>query len=107
MRIAEESFVAVSEEWGGAEGSPISLMDRVRARLLAGATLSSIAAGEGISLALAEIMVDDLERRGLAASADSLCSSGLGACGSGASPETMVTCAGCPLVPLRLAKRPG
>ncbi len=96
----------VTEELVGNAPPPVSLIDRVRARLIAGATLDSIAAGEGISPALAEIMVDDLERRGLAASAGSLCSSGLGACGSGSSPATAVTCAGCPLVPLRLSKRP-
>ena len=83
-----------------------SLVDRVRARLLAGATVEAIAAGEGISAALAGIMVDDLQRRGLAASASSLCASGLGACGSDApmkdlDADVRIHCAGCPLIPLR------
>lgn len=80
---------------------PPSLIDRVRARLLAGATTQSIAAGEGISPALAEIMVDDLQRRGLAATANSLCASGLGACAGGTGDDVRIHCAGCPLVPLR------
>ncbi len=76
---------------------PVPLIDRVRARLVAGATVRSIAAGEGISVELTEIMVDDLERRGLAASAGSLCSSGLGACGTGTAPQAAIACASCPL----------
>lgn len=78
-------------------GSAPSLVDRVRARLLGGSTTASIAKGEMISLALAEIMVDDLLRRGLAASATSLCASGLGACEGGDGEDVRVHCAGCPI----------
>lgn len=79
-----------------------SLQARVVARLQMGASTSAIAAAEGITPGLAEIIVDDLQRRGMAIDAQSLCASGLGACGGGPlSDEALVHCAGCPLVPLR------
>lgn len=78
-----------------------SMTDVVQAHLRTGATVQKIADAEGISSALVEIMVDDLERRGLAASANSLCASGLGACGTGEATDTALLCAGCPLASLR------
>lgn len=82
--------------------SRFSLSERVQAHLRTGATVQKIAHAEGINLILAEIIVDDLQRRGDALPAESLCSSGLGACGGGpTSEEVRLYCAGCPLVPLR------
>ncbi len=80
------------------------LVERVQARLRTGATVKAIAALEGISVPLATIIVEDLERRGVASPAESLCASGLGACGGGAGPDVSLHCAGCPLVPLRPRK---
>lgn len=74
-----------------------SLADRVLSHLKAGATIGAIASAEGVSTTFVTVMVDDFERRGLAISANSLCSSGLGACGTGLSDETALMCAGCPL----------
>lgn len=74
-----------------------SLADRVLARLKVGATVEAIANAEGVSKTFVTVMVDDFERRGLAISANSLCSSGLGACGTGVAEETPLMCAGCPL----------
>ncbi len=84
--------------------NPATLTERVRARLLTGATIDSIARLEGISPALAEIMVDELKRLGLVTAADTLCASGLGACHGGDSPEVRIHCSGCPLIPLRTSK---
>lgn len=80
---------------------PMSLIDRVVVRLRSGATVESISASEGITVALARLMVEDLERRGLLASAESLCASGFGACGGGDSDQVRLHCSGCPLAPLR------
>lgn len=87
----------------GTPAAPVtSLNGRVQAHLRAGASVQTIATAEGISVSLAEIMVEDLRRRGLATGAESLCASGLGACGGGQpSPQAALYCAGCPLVPLR------
>lgn len=81
--------------------NPPSLTERVKARLRAGATTQTIANLEGISPGLAELMVEDLKRRGMVMSAESLCASGLGACGGGDSDEVRLHCAGCPLIALR------
>lgn len=97
-----------AERGGGSTGSatllaeevsapPTSLAERVRLRLATGATIQSIAAAEGVSETFVSVMVDDFERRGLAARANSLCASGLGACGVGTSPEVALQCVGCPL----------
>lgn len=83
-----------------AKAESASLEDRVRARLRTGATTSSIAKLENISPELANLIVDDLTRRGLASPAETMCASGLGACGSGEGPEVALHCSGCPLVPL-------
>ena len=80
----------------------LSVTQRVEARLVRGATAAAIASAEGLSLALVEIVVDDLRRREALLPAASLCASGLGACGDGEPrPEILIQCAGCPLMPLR------
>ena len=65
-----------------------------------GVTVRAAAAEAGVSAALAEVMVDEMRRTGLLDSADTLCASGLGACGGGTSDEVRIHCAGCPMVPL-------
>lgn len=74
-----------------------SLVNRVAADLAEGMSIPGVAAREGISPELGQIIVDDLLRRGVLTSATSLCASGLGACSGGTSPTTKVACAGCPL----------
>ena len=81
-----------------------TLEDRVKRRLRAGATLLGVASAENISVALATIIVEDLTRRGLVSGAESLCASGLGACGGSQSEQTLIHCSGCPLVPMRQSK---
>ena len=76
---------------------PVSLTDRVVARLRTGATVESIAVNEGISSGLAQLMVDELRRLGVLMSAESLCASGLGACGGADNDQVRLHCAGCPL----------
>lgn len=71
---------------------------RLYVALRAGSTLTAAAAQAGVSLSMAQIMVDELERTGLLQRAESLCASGLGACGGGTSDEVKVHCAGCPIV---------
>ena len=78
-----------------------SLLDRVQARLRTGATVQSIARQEQISPALAQIMVEELSRSGRAMEANSLCASGLGACGGGIGDDVALHCAGCPLTALK------
>ena len=82
----------------------LPLEERVKARLVEGGTMAAVAASENISVGLATIIVEDLGRRGLVSPAESLCASGLGACGSGESDQIALHCAGCPLIPLRVAK---
>lgn len=71
---------------------------RLYVALRAGSTLNAAAAQAGVSLSMAQIMVDELERTGLLQRAESLCASGLGACGGGTSDEVKVHCVGCPIV---------
>lgn len=49
--------------------------------------MNAAAAEAGVSLALAEVVVDEMKRRGLLDRAETLCSSGLGVCGGGDSDE--------------------
>lgn len=63
--------------------------------------MDSIARQEQISPALAQIMVEELSRSGRVMEANSLCASGLGACGGGTGDAVALHCAGCPLIPLR------
>lgn len=83
-------------------GERLGVASRVQAHLRRGNTVAAIASAENLSPVLVEIIVDDLSRRGRLMPAESLCASGLGACGGGKSPEIALHCAGCPLVPLRL-----
>ncbi|MDY5589540.1 MAG: hypothetical protein SPF30_06275 [Arcanobacterium sp.] len=76
----------------------VSLTSRVLAELRAGKTASEVARALGISAVFVRVMAEHLQRAGLAQSAQSLCSSGLGACTPGPlSPEARVACASCPL----------
>lgn len=61
--------------------------------------MNAAAAEAGVSLALAEVVVDEMKRRGLLDRAETLCSSGLGVCGGGDSDEARLHCAGCPILP--------
>ena len=65
--------------------------------LRSGRTLAAAAVEADVPLALAEVMVDEMQRQGLLDSATALCASGLGACHGGDSEEVRVHCAGCPL----------
>ena len=79
-----------------------SVPQRIQARLRTGATTAAIAAAEGLNPILVDIVVDDLRRRGELLPAESLCASGLGACGTEeVTEDVLIHCAGCPLMPLR------
>ncbi len=88
----------------GVRGGTPTLEERVKARLFEGATIVGVAAAENISVGLATIIVEDLGRRGLVSPAESLCASGLGACGGGQGEQVAIHCAGCPLISLRPSK---
>lgn len=72
-------------------------LQRLLAEIGRGATVPAAAERAGIRPEIAELMVDYLERSGRLQSATSLCSSGLGACGTGTSDQVRIHCAGCPL----------
>jgi hypothetical protein len=72
-------------------------LQRLLAEIGRGATVPAAAERAGIRPEIAELMVDYLERSGRLQSATSLCSSGLGACGTGTSDQVKIHCAGCPL----------
>ncbi len=97
---------------GGGSNAPILASRRTPSRppgarqklyvaLRRGATLNAAAAQAGVDLAYAEIMCDEMKRQGLLDRAESLCASGLGACGGGTSDEVKIHCAGCPILPLK------
>lgn len=67
-----------------------------------GATVNAAAAFAGIRAELAELMVDEMKRQGLLDRAETLCASGLGACGGGTSDEVKIHCAGCPIIGISL-----
>lgn len=71
---------------------------RLYVALRQGATLRAAAAMAGVSIPLAEVMIDEMGRQGLLERAESLCASGLGACGGGNSDEVKIHCAGCPML---------
>ncbi len=71
---------------------------RLYVALRQGVTLKAAASMAGVSQSLAEVMVDEMRREGLLERAESLCASGLGACGGGDSDDVKIHCAGCPLV---------
>lgn len=76
-------------------GSP---RQRLYVALRLGATVNAAAAMAGVSVPLAEVMIDEMRRQGLLERAESLCASGLGACGGGTSDEVKIHCAGCPIL---------
>ena len=69
--------------------------------LRSGATIPAAAVQAGISLPLAEVVVEEMRRMGLLGEAASFCSSGLGACEGGTGVEAQIHCAACPLVGLK------
>lgn len=79
---------------------PAGARQRLFLALRRGATVNAAAAEAGVSPALAEIMVEEMTRQGLLGRAESLCASGLGACGGGEGEEVRLHCAGCPILPL-------
>ena len=84
----------------GGASAPAPLAERVRVALEAGGTVRSVAIQCGTSEIFVKTMLDHYERLGYLTEAQSLCSSGLGACSSPAdalSMEARVHCAGCPL----------
>jgi len=76
----------------------VSPVQRLREALARGCTLEAAAAQAQVSKAFATVVIEDMERRGHATSAQSLCASGLGACHGNKAPEVMLHCSGCPLV---------
>lgn len=74
------------------------LAARLIADLSQGMSVPVASTRQGISVALGEIITDDLLCRGVLQSAGSLCASGLGMCGGATSNEAKVHCAGCPLL---------
>ncbi|MCI6573849.1 MAG: helix-turn-helix domain-containing protein [Actinomycetaceae bacterium] len=75
-----------------------TVTSQVLAQLAAGKTVPEVARALGISVIFIQVLAEHLQRAGLAQSAQSLCSSGLGACSSGPlSTEARLACAGCPL----------
>ena len=76
-----------------------SVTDRVLRQLREGRTVRAIAATSGVSEVFVSTMLDHFERLGLLDEANSLCTSGLGACSTTElTDEARVACAGCPLV---------
>lgn len=76
----------------------VSPVQRLREALARGCTLEAAAAQAQVSKAFAAVVIEDMQRRGQAASAQSLCASGLGACHGNHDPQVALHCAGCPLV---------
>lgn len=69
----------------GEVGAPAHPITRLLRELDRGSTVEAAARRAGLRPEIAEIMIDYLRRAGKLSDAGSLCSSGLGACGSGAS----------------------
>lgn len=74
-----------------------TISEKVLDQLQSGATIPTIARTVGVSEVFVQVMLDHYGRLGLVDSAQSLCSSGSGACGpNGAqTDEAKVACAGC------------
>lgn len=77
---------------------PQGARQRLYQAMRQGLTVNAAAAAAGISPQLGSLMVDEMLRQGLLGRAESLCASGLGACGGGVSDEVRLHCAGCPLI---------
>lgn len=78
----------------------VPLAQRVLEALRAGGTAHAVAVQCRTSEIFVKTMMDHYERLGLLAGAQSLCSSGLGACSTAyanLSDQARVHCAGCPL----------
>ena len=99
------SVVDLPERAAHASGA-LGARQRIYVALRRGATVSAAAAQASVSQALAQVMIDEMSRTGLLARAETLCSSGLGACGGADSDEVKLHCAGCPLVPLKRSELP-
>lgn len=84
---------------------PIGARQRLFLALSRGTTVNAAAAEAGVPAQMAALMVDEMQRQGLLGRAESLCASGLGACGAGAGEEARLHCAGCPLLPVGFASR--
>lgn len=76
----------------------VSPTQRLKEALARGCTLEAAAAQAQVSKAFATVVIEDMQRRGHATSAQSLCASGLGACHGNHDPQVALHCAGCPLV---------
>lgn len=76
----------------------VSPAQRLKEALARGCTLEAAAAQAQVSKAFATVVIEDMQRRGHATSAQSLCASGLGACHGNHDPQVALHCAGCPLV---------
>ncbi|WP_243442566.1 hypothetical protein [Schaalia vaccimaxillae] len=83
---------------------PTGARQRLYLALMRGATPNAAAAEAGISQALADIIIDEFSRQGLLDRAESLCSSGLGACSGGDGDDVRIHCAGCPLIPMKITR---
>lgn len=77
----------------------LTATQRVLAQLQEGRTIRAIAATTHTSEVFVATMLEHYERLGMLDRAESLCSSGLGACHTtDLSDEARIACAGCPLV---------
>lgn len=74
-----------------------TLLARVLSELEAGYSIAQAAQRTGTSEVFVQVVLDHMQRLGRTASAQSLCSSGQGACHADAqlSVETQIACAGC------------
>ena len=75
-----------------------SPVQRLKDALARGSTLEAAAAHAQVSVAFATVVIEDMQRRGQAASAQSLCASGLGACHGNQDPHVDLHSSGCPLL---------
>ncbi|WP_240623070.1 hypothetical protein [Schaalia canis] len=102
-RSPQDEAPAATTLRGTAPARPPGARQKLYVALRRGATLNAAAAQAGVDLAYAEIMCDEMKRQGLLDRAESLCASGLGACGGGTSDEVKIHCAGCPILPLKVS----
>ncbi|MBM7824178.1 hypothetical protein JOD55_000005 [Arcanobacterium pluranimalium] len=90
----------VPEGMAALSGASTHASDRVLSLLREGKTVHQVAMQTGTSEVFVKVMLEHFERIGMARSAASLCSSGLGACsssGEALSMQAQIACAGCPL----------
>lgn len=101
--VPQDEPPAATSPRGAGSSRPPGARQKLYVALRRGATLNAAAAQAGVDLVYAEIMCDEMKRQGLLDRAESLCASGLGACGGGTSDEVKIHCAGCPIVPLKVS----